>query len=96
MLSKSYINQIKQYIRCWIYQKEIISEEDYNELIFIKEDISFMDCSGQYDDMEERSRHYADSEHNRKIKILKLKHKDRLKFINYPYILEQNFEIKEI
>lgn len=86
----------KQQMRCWLYQREIVSQEDYNELLAIKNYESFMDCSGQYDDMQERAEH---RERNKSyladLLRWKTKHRDRLHLIRYPYSIEDNFEVKE-
>lgn len=88
------LKQLRQIVRCWFKQIELVSVEEYEELVLIKRDISFMDCSGQYDDFEERAEHFKVTPYTIKLKALKIKHDNKIRFLSYPYEFSEQFEVR--
>jgi hypothetical protein len=69
----------------------MVTPEEHDELLRLKQYESFMDCSGQYDDKDERVAR-ENSSYAQTIKLLKLKHAKPLRYLRYPYDFNHIFK----
>ncbi len=76
---------------CKLRGKIMVTPEEYDELLKLKQYESFMDCSGQYDDKDERVAR-ENSSYAQTIKLLKLKHAEYLRYLRHPYDFDHIFK----